>query len=206
MNIETCFTCFERGHSADECKADKADFELVGPAAAFIGARLNYVLPPCNSGRKGGKPISTIKVDQHKEKFWYARIYCTLAAPTLVQYAWALDERGPGDASPEFKARCFRHDAWHYRTCYLDMVKLIPRMEKRLCSQADYRELLFSTVKEAHDWVDQMNIPDQGEIMFGVDHLDYYRKKYGVETNEQLKETLTKLYMPPSLKDWNPDA
>lgn len=202
----TCFTCFEQGHEAQDCKEDRADFKLVAPMAAFIGARLNYVLPVCNSGKHGGKLVSTIRVDQSKEKFWYARVYCELADDGLVTDKWLVEHEREVDCeapTPEFRAKCFKRDAFHYRQVYLDMMKLVPvRLHKRIRDAADYHELLFDNVVEVDAWVDTL-------ACLASDTFDPARvwcDRYGVKTYGELKVALGQFYVQPSLNDWIGDA
>jgi hypothetical protein len=197
-----CKICFEGGHETEACTEDKKDFELVSPLAAFIGARLNYVLPPCNSGPRGGKLVSTIKVDQHKEKFWYARVYCTLADESMIVTKWVAC-RTPGaeneDPTPEFVARCLRFDALHYRKCYMDAVKIIPRMRKRLVNQADYRELLFEDANALTAYIDElMRAESDGQ---NVRYLEHYLRRWHVKDGVELKNILLSFYERPSLKE-----
>ena len=195
-----CHICFEGGHVDKDCKEDKRDFDLVGTMAAFIGARLNYVLPECNSGVRGGKLISTIRVDQHKEKFWYARVYCTLADQKMVEDAWVA-ANGPSGLplKDDFRQKCFHRDAFHYRKVHTDLMKLVPeRLHKRLIRHADYRELLFANRAEMEARIDRFEAEDLENP--GVDHLEYYRKRYNVETNAALKEALGRYYEEPSFK------
>jgi hypothetical protein len=204
FNLQTCFTCFEQGHTMDACTENKEDFQLVGPMAAFVAARLNYTVPECNAPRKYvGRDISTIKVSQHKEKFWYVRIYCRLADPGLVQQRW-LEERPheqPEEPPEEFKEKCFKSDAYHYRRCYLDMLRLIPeRLHKRLIAQADYEELLHPTADDMALRIDEIEAHDLQNAS-PHDTLKYYRERYGVDTNVELKEKLRNLYGEPSLRE-----
>jgi hypothetical protein len=192
----TCHTCFEQGHEMQDCKEDPADFELVGAMAAFIGARLNYEFPPYNGSVRGGKPISTIRVEQHKEKFWYVRVYCTLADDGLVTTKW-LEERErerDGEEPPaEFRARCLRHDAIHYRRVHLDMLRLVPgRLHKRVIAYADYGELLFPGVEQMRAHISEL---DTGRF-YRFDHL---MKRYDAKTNDELQHTLSQFYKVPSL-------
>ena len=196
--LTSCMKCFERGHDAKHCTVDKRDFDLVGPMAAFIGARLNYRIPECNGPRKYvGRDISTIKVDQHKEKFWYIRIYCTLADPGLVQQRWLEDREREADGEEppqEFKDKCFRHDAFHYRRCHLDMMALVPeRQHKRIRSQADYWELLFSTKEELEKCINEAEAKDLANDR-KHDSLEHLRDRYRAETNAELKEKIGVFY------------
>jgi len=141
----------------------------VSSAAAFVGARLQYPLPECNSRRPR---VSTIRVDQHKAKCGFARIYCTLAHEDEVAAAWReLHGAGPhaADASArwdEHKDRCMLHDAVHYRRCYMDMVALVPDLRERLCSQADYEGLLQANFEGALAWL--TNLPVVGCLKYGA--------------------------------------
>lgn len=203
--LTTCMTCFEQGHSADDCKEDKNDFRLIGPIAAFIGARLQYPNPNING--QGNPWVSTIGVDQHKEKFWMCRIYCTLADPELVKQKWCwlkghaeLRKANPyympqgdfeGDEPTQaFKDACLKHDAMHYRRCYIDMVALVPRLRQRVCSQADYFELLFDNVAELDAWFDTLACQKTD----ANDPMSFYRTCYHVEGNEKLKALLRTFY------------
>jgi hypothetical protein len=154
--------------------------------AAFIAARLNYVLPECNSGVHGGKPVSTIHVDQHKEKFWYVRVYCRLADDSLVTKKWLAERRQEADGevpSAEFRERCLHHDAIHYRVVHRDMARLVhPRLHKRILSQADYFELLYDDVNSL-----QQNLARMGDLTF-------FRERWKVGTDDELKFKLAMFY------------
>lgn len=213
MNIEdltkpVCTRCFERGHDVADCKEDRQNFAVIGPIAAFIGARLQYPCPMING--QGNPWVSTIKVDQHKEKFWKVRVYCDLADPDLVQKKWTwLKDRqkridagekfywrmhreaykmlvdGGDEAPPEFFARCVLHDSIHYREVYMDMVQLRPHLRDRICSEADHSILLHEKVEEVH-------VPDE--------RLEFICKKFHVKDRDELMTFLKKVYNP-SFKD-----
>jgi hypothetical protein len=190
VNFITCGICFECGHSSNECTADKADFDLIGPMAAFVGARLQHPRLECN----GRNPrISTIRVEQYKEKFWYARIYCTLAEEDEVKAKWRAEGR-LGAPNEDFFARCMLHDARYYRKCYLEMVKLIPRLKRRLCAQADYSVLLMDTVQEAEAcievWVEQYKE--------APDTLQNVLRKWNVIDFDELRSVLREVYDEPA--------
>lgn len=195
---QVCMVCFEYGHRSENCTEDREDFKLIGPIAAFIAARLQYVLPPCNSGIRGKHPVSTIRVDQHKEKFWNVRIYCTLADADLVKEKWAK-HGGEGEPTSEFKRQCLRLDVQHYRKCYLDQIALIPRLKRRIRSQADYSELLLDDVNELDARTHQLELQDG-------DALKFFRSRYGVETNDELRQLLRSFYDAPALGAYASDA
>jgi hypothetical protein len=199
FDTQICSNCFEQGHERSTCALTYEELLIVGKAAAFIGARLNYVLPKCNGGKHCGKPISTINVIQHKEKFFWARVYCRLADPKLVLEKWQSEHPELNDVKEpprDFRDKCFRLDAWHYRTCYLDMLSIVPaKLKPRIKDQADYSELLFDNENELCAHLDEIEIKNPDDITF-------YCKKYEVETSEQLKERLVSFYKQPSLSEW----
>lgn len=188
MNDEYCTRCFVSGHTKDECVESMDNLLMVESIAAFIGARLNYVVPECNSRACGGRPVSTIKVSQHKEKFFFVRVYCTLADDELVSQKW-LDERereADGESpTKQFRDECLCHDARHYRKCHVDMVRLVPSMKDRIVSGADYRELLFDDVKALFAFIDDE--PRQGIV-------ECLLERYDVATKDELKSKLKKFY------------
>ena len=198
MILATCRACFEEGHTETACPEDKRDFDLVGPIASFLAARLNYVVPGSNGGPRAKKLVSTIRVDQHKEKFWYARVYCELAAPSLVEDEWVNDSTFVmGPPPDDFRQRCFDRDAFHYRRVHLDMLALLPeRLHKRVVGFADYRELLFPTAIEMERHVDRLSNRDLVDP--GTDNLLFYRDRYRVGTNQELKGAIATYYEWPS--------
>ncbi len=189
-----CKNCFEQGHEDGDCKIDREDLYQIDSIAAFIGARLNYVLPECNSGKRGGQLVSTIKLSQHKEKFFYARIYCELANEKLVQEKWLAERQRESDGETPplgYVSLCFKNDAKHYRSCYISMIKLVPRLKHRIRSQADYDELLFDDEAEMRSELDELAKPVVG---YPFDSLLNLRERYEVSTNEELKDALAKFY------------
>ena len=199
-----CTRCFEGGHEANDCKEEKDNFDLIGPIAAFIGARLQYPNPEING--QGNPWVSTILVEQHKEKFWYIRVYCKLAWPALVQKKWEfLKDRhrrceagekfywhpskslyamlgAHGDEAPaEFLQRCALHDAMYYREVYMDAVRLRPHLRQRICDQADHWVLLY-------EHLDQIDM-DPKEVEWNC-------TKFHVKTHEELLAAFKKVYNP----------
>lgn len=203
-----CTRCFERGHEITACKEPEKNFDMIGPIAAFIGARLQYACPHING--QGNPWVSTISVDQHKEKFWKVRVYCDLADPSLVtkKWNWLKDRQRRIDAGekfyyrmhreaqkmvieggheppPEFFTRCVLHDAIHYRKVYMDMVNLRPDLRMRICSEADHWILLYETVEE---------------VVVKPEHLDFTCKKFHVKDHDELMAFFKKVY-GPSMRD-----
>jgi hypothetical protein len=203
--LPVCRRCFERGHEAKDCKEPEENFGLIGLIAAFIGARLQYPCPMING--QGNPWMSTISVDQHKEKFWYARVYCDLADPDLVKkkWDWLRDRQiriNAGekfydrlhsdvirsqltehvDPTPEFFARCVMHDAIHYRKVYMDAVKLRPHLRERICDQADHWTLLLENPEQ---------IPETKP-----EHLEWTLKKFHLKDQAELPAFFKKVYNP----------
>ena len=212
-----CQRCFAYGHEPRECPFTRDELSLIGPIAAFIGARLHYPCPEING--QGNPWTSTILVEQHKEKFFRVRVYCKLAWDGLVKqkWAWLRDRQAREDAGekfydrlrddelraklktdveppPEFYARCARHDAIHYRQVHMDMVRLLPeKLAKRAIAEADHTELLHDNVdgaiKQLRDWAES-----------NPGWKEYFTKKYRVSTNEEV-EALFQVVYNPTWKD-----
>lgn len=193
---------------------NRREEQLIGPMAAFIGARLQYPCPGVNG--QGNPWTSTIRVDQHKEKFWAIRVYCTLAADEMVleKWNWMKDRekriaagekfyerlrddvikaqlKDSDEPTPEFKARCLLHDALHYRKCYREMVALQPQLQMAICGQADHTELLWPTYDEMTKRFEEL----------ASNSVEYMCQKYGQAGLPELKEFLRKVY-DPSIKDY----
>jgi hypothetical protein len=183
--------------------------DLIGPIAAFIGARLHYPNPEVNG--QGNPWVSTIKVDQHKEKFWKVRVYCDLAAPGLVKQKWEwykanfeVMKQRPSryfphidttaeEPSPEFFDRCVKGDAMYYREVYMEMVELQPHLRSKICSEADHTELLFGSLQELLTRLDEMQSK-------GDNWLTSYFTKYRVKDLNGLRDFMKVVY-EPSFKD-----
>jgi hypothetical protein len=182
------------------------DESMIGPIAAFIGARLQYPCPEVNG--QGNPWTSTIRVDQHKEKFWGVVVYCNLADPDLVREKWVwirenkeqmgkLPRRVTGklgkldadysadEPSDAFKARCLFHDAMHYRECYLDMIALQPHLRGAICMRADHGELLLDQFSELEE-----RVKDKPE------YLESFCRKYHIEDPVKAMEFLHSVYEP----------
>lgn len=185
------------------------DNRLIGPIAAFIGARLQYPNPAVNG--QGNPWVSTIRVEQHKEKFWYVRVYCKLAAPELVAKKWQwlkenqelrsqvpvryvapVDVTGD-EPTPEFYQRCLKRDAMYYREVYMDMVALQPHLKGKICAQADYTELLYDTYEEVEKRIDEMTVTSDS-------YLQHACQRYGCNDVVKLKSFM-KLVYEPSMRD-----
>jgi hypothetical protein len=94
-----------------------------------------------------GCTSTTILVQQHKEKFGGARVYCILADASLVAAAWKND--GNADApSEEFIHMCRVRDAKHYRETYRMVFGLCPQYYSAVRYDADYPALLCETREE----------------------------------------------------------
>jgi len=164
----------------------------VSHIAAFIGARLQHPRPSMNG--KNSR-VSTIKVDQYKDKFNYVRIYCTLADDEEVKSCWQEQNGDENLALTKemFKARCLRNDARHYRRCYMDMVEIIPHLRARICAQADYAELLYGTYDEVCARIDE--IESLSKVASSPTKIDSVRRRYGCATNDELKSFMSDIYL-----------
>lgn len=152
----------------------------ISAMAAFVAARLQHPNPRCN----GLNPrVSTIKVDQYKEKFGQVRIYCRLANEIMVQARWTEDGHA-GAHTEDYAQKCFISDAIHYRRCYRDMVAMVPHLEGALCGGADYHALLY----EDATYIDSKVIPNAKA------NSEYYLGWYQIDSFEALREMLVKIY------------
>lgn len=92
--------------------------------------------------------MSTIAVQQHKEKYGTARVYCSLAAESKVNPLWRaelrrwnkLDEktRGPRPDKKEFTRRCLISDLRWYRYVYKKALRCWPQYETALTSATEH--------------------------------------------------------------------
>lgn len=173
------------------------DQQLISPIAAFIAARLQYPMPPCNS--RHGPRVSTISVDQHKDKFNYVRIYCTLADPEEIKFAWT-EHGNEGESIEEFKALCLKRDMRHYRRCYMDMVAIVPHLRDRICSSADYGNLLYETYAELEAHIDEVASKEKHPNAQMSD-MDSMVRRYNAHSVEELKMMFRSVYGEPSIHD-----
>lgn len=168
------------------------EYDPSGTMAMFIAAALQHPNPPCN-GR--GRRMSTIYVDQHKNKFNMTVVYCTLAEENEVSEAWA-EEGHDGDPSDDFRGKCMLRDAQVYRSSYRKMMFLAPQHKELLFPRADYGYLIADDVSEAYAYIDgrvaEAQAPGAHENhQKGVDRL---LRTWAVPTIEALKEKLAKVY------------
>lgn len=148
--------------------------------ALFIASALQHPNPPCNSRRHR---VSTIRVDQHKEKFGLVVVYCELAAAEEVNDAWK--EFNEGEPTQEFAQECLDHDARYYRRCYRKMLKLVPHHRDVIMARPDYGWLLFDTVEELDAYLDKNAAEIKNYIDLG---------KWNVTTVEELRARIHKIY------------
>lgn len=191
---------------------NERDNQLIGPLAAFVGARLQHPNPEING--QGNPWVSTILVEQYKEKFWYARVYCKLAWPALVKQKWQwlkdnkeLMSKRPArystridvtadEPTDEFFAACVKRDALYYREVYRDAVALQPHLKSQICSQADYTELLFDSYLEIETWLDKL-VQDEKKAEAW---LSRFCELYRVPNVAALKAFMKTVY-EPTFKD-----
>jgi hypothetical protein len=163
-------------------------FDPAGTIAMFIAAALQHPNPPCN----GRNPrVSTIFVDQHKNKFGQVVVYCKLAYPDLVMAKW-VEEGNDGEPTPHYVDKCRIHDAEHYRAAYLSMTKLVPQHEKIILARPDYGYLLFRTAEELNgyfDFKDQEHWTDEIRAKWQQSYMDTWQ----VTTLDDLRAKLRKV-------------
>jgi len=156
----------------------------VGTLAAYIAARMQHPRPRSNGHNAR---VSTIRVDQHKEKFGAMRIYCTLAHEDEVLAKWH-EKNNAGDPDAKFIADCFLADARWYRACYMDMVNIVPNMYEKICGQADYSELLKEDVAALDKRMDEY-VNDLGN-----NSMQYVLTRYGFSDADELRAWFHKVY------------
>ena len=149
-----------------------------GAIAMFIASALQHPNPECN-GRQ--RRISTIKVDQHKNKFDQVVVYCTLAHPDLVDTACDRERGEDCEPTTEFVKKCMFHDAVHYRKCYMQMLQLVPQHRGMILSRPDYGYLLCDKKEDI-------------AACLGVDHAELVAKKWHLETTDELFSELHRVY------------
>lgn len=124
--------------------------------------------------------MSTIAVQQSKEKWGEVRVYCSLAASNRVTAAWRRHladwrkESGKeGDLSPrpkraDFEQECLRRDREWYRQVYSSAVRSWPHYREAILTSADYRQLLLEP-DEAQEWIDLGHIsPEDIDIVLAL--------------------------------------
>lgn len=167
-----------------DLRAPKSYWHDVSRIAAFIAARLQHPNPRCN----GINPrISTIRVDQHKEKFGEPRVYCILASDDLVTAA--IVEKNLY-VTPENVDKCLLHDAVHYRRTYLDMIALAPHYRDIIIGGASYWELLKLTKADMLIWLDT----EENE-----NNVKSYLPRWNVGDVSELRDKLSKVYDQASI-------
>lgn len=153
----------------------------VSSMAMFVAASLQYPLPRCNGL---ASRVSTIRVEQYKEKFGDVRIYCILAHPDEVKARWQEEGHKSPDPTLDFTRRCLLSDARHYRNCYMSMVGLVPHLRDALCCAADYGVLLYEDAAAI-----------ESEIMPHVEkHEQLYLSRFYADSIEQLRVIFDKVY------------
>ena len=161
-------------------------YDAASTIAMFIGAALQHPNPPCNGRRRR---VSTIQVDQHKNKFDLVVVYCTLAEDAQVLAAWS-EQGGQGEPAPEFVARCLDHDAVVFRQAYRKMLFLAPQHAERILARPNYGYLLFDDVATLDAWLEERR--EHAQTKNG-DNLDLQRC-WNVPDAAALRARLHKAY------------
>ena len=105
---------------------------------------------------KNPHQMSTIAVQQHKEKYGSARVYCMLRAPEKVDREWrarlrqwrAEGSQGQRPRKESFERECEIRDMRWYRQVYRSAVSLWPHYMSAIMDDADY-PLLVGSIEEA---------------------------------------------------------
>ena len=165
------------------------EYDPSGTIAMFIASALQHPNPRCNGNNRR---MSTIYVDQHKNKFNLVVVYCSLAEDNLVSEAWA-SEGHDGDPSDDFVGKCMLRDAQVYRSAYRKMIWLVPQHKEMILGRADHGYLLYDSVDEVDKWI--------GELVARCDehpnhkaHLDRVLRDWRVASTAELKAKLEKVY------------
>lgn len=132
------------------------DFDPVAALAMFIAAALQHPNPPCNGRRR---LMSTIKVEQYKNKFNAVVVYCTLADADYVNSSWLAEH--DGTPTREYIERCLARDACIYRNAYKKMLALAPQCRDVILARPDHGYLLFDTKDDLDVWLDKHDHDEQ---------------------------------------------
>jgi len=119
-----------------------------------IAALIGYALEGCIHGfSRKRHAVSTIRVEQTKQKFDTCRVYCTLADEELVREKWCHEspQNSETNVPDEYTAKCLMHDIRHYNRTYAMMIRLVPEYSDAITSCADFPHLLATTSQEAVD-------------------------------------------------------
>ena len=128
-------------------------FEDISDIAEWIAWGLEA---QCSGWRDSPTQMSTIAVNQHKEKYGTVRVYCSLSAHNKVQKLWAAERRAirsrnkrdgtdfPLPEKGEFLKKRDREDAKWYRYVYRKAVACWPHYERAITAAAEYPHLLMS--------------------------------------------------------------
>lgn len=122
-------------------------YDPSGTIAMFIAASLQFPQPHCNEHYS-----STIRVDQHKNKFNQVVVYCELADENLVSELWAFGGSA-GLPTKEYRVSRLIKDARRYRRSYRQMIFLAPQYKDMILARPDYGYLLFDDIDMFDEWL-----------------------------------------------------
>lgn len=157
----------------------------------FIASALQHPNPPCNAGGPTRR-VSTIFVDQHKNKWDQVIVYCRLADPGLVAASWHDVDRDGRPPTLEFVDKCLLRDARLYRQCYLKMLSLAPQHRDRILSRADYGYLLFDDQVQLDAWLSSHQLSNKE--LTNAESLLELPCTWGIVTVEELRSKLASVY------------
>lgn len=122
------------------------------PDIDTIAQWIGYALEGCIHGfNLRRRASSTIRVEQTKEKFGEARVYCRLADEDLVREEWEKDNLGL--VSAPFARKCLQWDRFHYNQVYADAQRLFPQYTREITGAADFKHLTHVTPEAAAQYL-----------------------------------------------------
>ena len=160
-------------------------FDPSSTIAMFIAAALQHPNPPCNGHNKR---VSTIHVEQYKNKFNEVIVYCTLADDKQVLDAWR-ESGNEGEYTPEFRHKCLLNDAKHYRKCYRKMLRLVPQYHDMIMGRPDHSMLLQDDIVKLDQFLSYQNASMNKKR--GEDQR--LLNDWGVSTSEELRSLICKI-------------
>lgn len=167
-------------------KAPATYWSDIGHLAEMIG----YALEGSMTGyRTECYHMSTIAVQQVKEKFGQARVYCVLGNAENVARKWNREHKttqlhNDGNVTlsvscasrptNEFCRQCCVEDAKWYRHVYRTFVSLVPHYKDAIVGAADMGELLYDSFEE-------MKAAQESSTLFTEEE---FREIYGVTKDD----------------------
>lgn len=180
--------------------AQKDYFYTINTIADIIGAALIGFLPYRNSNEYDR--LSTISVNQTKEKFGEARVYCSLGELSLIYRKYnsynsnnKIDENKHLEEQ-EDKVKLFAKesliaDKKHYRSVYMDFWKLFPQYRKSIMYGADWIEYIYPTKEQYEEHYYSFHV---SRIDKALANCEEDKKNYLVEQKNMFIENRIDVY------------